>query len=452
MSELITNWDWQASKSGHFPAALMVIAVADFVHLFQIYHISTPKMDRSRILARSKGLIPQASLSFKRIAEEVIGHTFDGLKMYAAPIGAKKFVGQPKEIGLPGDKITLRNGAVTVAHGKLNATNKSSSHPRFTWLGIHHTLDMSESRYDGSGSDSESISESESDDESEPKLLPSPRTRQRNAIPMKTNSSNSWIMTLMLSWRFILRQGSFLAKPFARWLRDAILVPDKIDKARGRSCFKKKGITWDQAVRSKSDWVWQRVRRYIPAPDVLEPVLKKLFATHADLLCSKKKFKLFDAECHKAAAAMLDDVRKGWISDPPGVALYNRLRTDETGLVVRHCNRGTSNLEGSVHGPIKKRFVSLGASVEMSVALLSDFCYRKMLRDGIEYDGHYDPWIENENDLLFQSLPFDEARKTRPGHRTRYEFALVPIHTNEEYALFNKAVRPGGNLRLQWTT
>jgi hypothetical protein len=30
------DWDWQASKSGHFPAALMVIAVADFVHLFQV--------------------------------------------------------------------------------------------------------------------------------------------------------------------------------------------------------------------------------------------------------------------------------------------------------------------------------------------------------------------------------------------------------------------------------
>jgi hypothetical protein len=108
--------------------------------------------------------------------------------------------------------------------------------------------------------------------------------------------------------------------------------------------------------------------------------------------------------------------------------------------------------------------------------------------------------------LLFQSLPFDEARKTRPGYintslfkptqesfliselpqhiRDKYniprhdgparseteinplplvnlsgartnrydflataqdtKFALVPIHTNEEYALFNKAVRPGG--------
>ncbi|KAJ7826442.1 hypothetical protein B0H13DRAFT_316589 [Mycena leptocephala] len=153
----------------------------------------------------------------------------------------------------------------------------------------------------------------------------------------------------------------------------------------------------------------------------------------------------------------------------------------------------------------------------MSVALLSDFCYRKntesgsLHRDGIVYDGHYDPWIEDDIDILYQSLPFDQPRETRPGYlnvslfertqesffiselpqhirdsynipphdhplrtntditplplvdlsgaRTcRYEFlaaaqntkfALVPIHTNEEYALFNSAVRPGGQFGNQ---
>lgn len=40
------DWDWQASKSGHFPAALMVIAVADFVHLFQV-RCSSPVAHRT---------------------------------------------------------------------------------------------------------------------------------------------------------------------------------------------------------------------------------------------------------------------------------------------------------------------------------------------------------------------------------------------------------------------
>jgi hypothetical protein len=168
-----------------------------------------------------------------------------------------------------------------------------------------------------------------------------------------------------------------LAKQFSRWLHDAMLVPDKIDKARVEAVLKKQNITWDQAVRSKPDWVWRRVRRYVPPPDTLIPILSELFKSHADLKCARKKIKLFDAECHKAAKLMIEDVRKGWVSDPPGVALYNILRTDSKGLPIYHDIRGTNGLEGGIHGPVRSKFGSLGASVEMTVALLSDFCYRK---------------------------------------------------------------------------
>ncbi|KAJ7247258.1 hypothetical protein C8J57DRAFT_1523038 [Mycena rebaudengoi] len=305
-----------------------------------------------------------------------------------------------------------------------------------------------------------------------------------------------------------------LAKQFSRFLRDALLVPDKIDKARVEAVLNKNGKTWEQAVRSKPDWVWDRVRRYVPPPDVVEPVLKKLFDTHSNLKCSRRNIRLFDSDTHKAVAALIEDVRKGWVSDPAGYALYNRLRTDKYGLDIWHCIRGTSGLEGSVHMPVRSRFGSLGASVEMTVALLSDFCYRRNLecgsrhRDGVEYDGHYDLWIEDDIDIAYQSLPFDEPRPTRPGyinvslfkptHETfiiselpaiirdqynmlqhtpstsvegadgasrlplvrlsgarsdRYEylasaqntkFAVVPIHTDAEYALFNRTLRAGG--------
>ncbi|KAJ7637248.1 hypothetical protein DFH06DRAFT_1433264, partial [Mycena polygramma] len=692
-------WDWQASKAGHFPAALIGIAIADFVHLFQIYHISTPKLvptslkallssnrvvkvgsqvqgtldiltflwelsEASKdntgwidlgVLARSKGLIPHASLAFKRIVEEVIEHTFDGLedmrcsdwcqenlsedqKTYAIqnawlslhvfkaiiekpPAGARL-----SQIGLPGEKITLRNGAITVAHGSfavqmtkfpvsekktVNITNTRRAlitiskviAPSFICHYHEKTLaemgnppfdivvdlaslvsreverdedtapihvdrstnvptQMSESsQYDeddvGSGSESDSESDDSSDEETELGTTepadslaasqtapvaqgddefeefmdqdldayiathpegPTPTdTRHPLVQPAQSNGPRPTrvIQDIFHEMDRLTRHISkdhSLAKQFSRWMRDAILVPDKIDKAQVEAVLKKRGITWDQAVRSKSDWVWQRVRRYVPAPDTLESVLKKLFTTHADLACSKKKIKLFDGDCCKAANAILSDVQKGWVSDPPGVALYNRLRTDEAGLTIWHCIRGTSDLEGSVHGPIRKRFASLGASVEMSVALLSDFCYRKNVRsgsrhrDGIEYDGHYDPWIEDEIDIVFQTLPFDKPRETRPGYinvslfkpthesfiiselpqhirdkyniprhdqpirsnteiaplplvnlrgaRTnRYEFlaaaqdtkfALVPVHTNEEYSLFNRAARSGG--------
>ncbi|KAJ6595714.1 hypothetical protein DFH09DRAFT_1072657 [Mycena vulgaris] len=230
-----------------------------------------------------------------------------------------------------------------------------------------------------------------------------------------------------------------------------------------------------------------RKRRFILPPDVLEPVLVTLFKPHADLKCHRKKF---NAECHKAAALMIGDVRKGWVS---GVALYNILRTNEKAFQYTTASE-----------PIRLTQWYFRA-VEMTVALLSDFCYRKNVesgsqhRDEVVYDGHYDPWIEDDIDIVYQSVPFDSPRQTLPGYinvslfkpteerfiiselpqkirddynipphdhpilnqhilqrplvdlsgaRTdRYthlstaqntKFALVPIHTNEEYRLFNR--------------
>ncbi|KAJ7936744.1 hypothetical protein B0H13DRAFT_2303452 [Mycena leptocephala] len=249
--------------------------------------------------------------------------------------------------------------------------------------------------------------------------------------------------------------------------------------------------------------------QYVPSPEILIPILLELFRSHADLKCSKTGSKLFNADCHKAAKLIIEDVRKGWVSDPPGVAMFNRVRIDKHGLWIWHSIRGTSGLEGGIHHTVRSKFGSLGASVELTVALLSDYCYRKNVelgsrhRDGVVYDGHYNPWIEDDIDIAYQSLPFDLPRQTRPGyinvslfkppHKTFIiselpqkvrdefdipphdrpspiddkippmplvnlsgartdcygylasvqdtKFALVPMHTNEEYRLFNKKVR-----------
>ncbi|KAF7369576.1 hypothetical protein MVEN_00288100 [Mycena venus] len=275
-----------------------------------------------------------------------------------------------------------------------------------------------------------------------------------------------------------------LAKQFARWLQDAILVPDKIDRAMVEAVLKKAGITWAQAVRSKPEWVWERVRRYIPPAEYLILVLETLFKTHADAICSTHGIKLFNAETHKAAQLMLEDVRRGWLSDPAGVAVYNRLRTDKNGLTIWHDIRGTNSLEG-FHRILRDRFGSLGASVELSMALLSDFCYWKnveslpfesprevrpgylnvslfkkteetfivtalpqTVRDAYDIPRAQSPEIAT--DSMLQCIPFAGLSGAR---NNRYEylasaqdtkFAVTPIHTNEEYSLFNKALRPSG--------
>jgi hypothetical protein len=197
-----------------------------------------------------------------------------------------------------------------------------------------------------------------------------------NSTPRPTRTLQDVLHLMMRVTKKIDKRHS-LAKQFSRWLRDAMFIPDKIDKAQVEAVLKKGGITWNQAVRSRPEWVWARVRRYIPPPDVLEPMLAKLFKTHAGVMCSKNNIPLFNDDTQHAADLLLSDVRKGLVSDPAGLALYNRLRTDRNGLPIWHCNRGTNSLEGGVHRPVRDRFGSFGASVEMTVALLSDFCYRK---------------------------------------------------------------------------
>ncbi|KAJ7119377.1 hypothetical protein C8R46DRAFT_1364814 [Mycena filopes] len=656
---LAVEWDWRASQAGHFPAALMQIALKDIIYLLQIYQIPSPEkvpaslralllskrvtkvgyniqgtLDNLAVLwdlkkpkevgwidigalAKSKGLVPSALLSFEEVSKAVLRRHLHSLQEMRCSdwcktdlsAGQKKYaiqnvwvclqnrsVGGPEEIrdsesgarlsrvGRLNDPVTLQNGDVNVAHVKISGTRrtvitvKEVVAPAF--ICHHHglslgamgstpfdvvvdlaslvsredytlhfpphsppistlddsddppdsmtNLDIDADRWPESDEDSddsqfginydsdseslvrvpssrENASQVEDDDEYEQFMDPEVdalfaahadiliQPADDDSKPRATNTYQH-VWHEMRRVTKTLDSSHSLAKQFARWLRDAILLPDKIDKARVEAVLKKGKITWNQAVRSKPEWVWERVRRYIPPPEYLVPVLDKLFKTHANVVCSKHKIKLFNADTHKAARAMLDDVGRGWVTDPPGVAVFNRLRTDKNGLSIWHCIRGTNSLEGGVHMPIRSRFGSLGASVELTVALVSDFCYRKNVesgslhRDGVAYDGHYDPWIEDDIDLVYQSLPFEYPRKTRPGylnvslfkktHETfippgtlpervsniplaglsgartdRYEFlalaqgtkyAMTPIHTNEEYALFSKALRPSG--------
>ncbi|KAJ7461210.1 hypothetical protein FB451DRAFT_1498462 [Mycena latifolia] len=704
------EWDWQASKAGHFPAAMMQISLNTSVNLLQIYHIQKPEhvpeslkalllskrvlkvgyhvqgnLDLLSLLwelrsspeqkinskatgwidlgalAKSKGLIPHAAVSFRQISEAILRRNLDdqqdvrcsdwcrpdisddqrqyavrnawvSLAIYKAIVDRPPAGARLAQIGLPGKKVTVRNGDMSVAHGffavqptkiavtesdpdtkyitisrtrravitiqeiltpsfichyhdraledmgrppfdiavdlnSLIAREEYTIHPlppvhnseNSTAMDVDSEAEgleapISESHdsplMDSEPEDFESESESDQSDAEFPAALDSEDFAQNTVMDVdefndpetdalisayedpldapphanhpliqpSDDSAPKPTRTFQDVWHLMgrvtkkIEKRHSLGKQFARWLRDAMLIPDKIDKAQVEAVLKRSGIIWNQAVRSRPDWVWARVRRYIPPPDVLEPILKKLFKTHADLRCSQHKIRLFEEGTHHAAEALLSDVRKGWVSDPAGVALYNKLRIDGNGLTVWHCDRGSNSLEGGVHRPVRDRFGSLGASVEMSVALLSDFCYRKNVesgsrhKEGVEYNGHYDPWIEDDIDIVYQSLPFDTPRKTRPGYvnvslfkpthesfiltklpqdvcdeydiprnpettsnsglvpslplvdlsgaRTnRYKFlasaqnikfALTPIHTNQEYALFNKALRTGG--------
>ena len=207
-----------------------------------------------------------------------------------------------------------------------------------------------------------------------------------------------------------------LYKYFDTAFSDTMLVPDKGDKQNVCLYLEKKQMKWDQVRKSNPDWLWKRVRRYIPERNLLYRILEEFFNAWGPAKCSVKGFPLFNDESWKKAKGILHDVKKGWISDTPGIPVYTFLGHDQNGLALYHCIRGTNSVEGGVHNPIRRNFASLNASVELADCLIADFRHRHNLdvgiyhKTGARYQGHYDPWLDHE---IFQ-LRSDVAWSTKP--------------------------------------
>lgn len=190
---------------------------------------------------------------------------------------------------------------------------------------------------------------------------------------------------------------------FARAFSSTLFVTDKNDCTRVEAYLQKhKMPSFDKVRLEKPDWLWRRVRRYIPEKNLLVKLLGELFECWGPVKCTITGQPLFSSDTWKKSEGVLHDVRKGWISDPVGIPLYNIRFTDKNGLPVYHCIRGTNSVEGAVHNPIRRNFASLNASVELADSLIADFRHRHNLdvgtqhRTGKDYTGHYDPWLEHE--------------------------------------------------------
>lgn len=134
--------------------------------------------------------------------------------------------------------------------------------------------------------------------------------------------------------------------------------------------------TWDEMRRYHPDWLWRRVRRFVPEKNYLEVVLREFFQCWGKLQCSKTGLPLFNKTAWKRSEGVLESVSNGWVSDPPGISLYVRQGTDAEGLPLYRCLRGTNSIEGGVHMQLMRTFGSLNASVEGADCLLADFRHR----------------------------------------------------------------------------
>ena len=126
---------------------------------------------------------------------------------------------------------------------------------------------------------------------------------------------------------------------------------------------------------------------------------------------------LFSAETWTKSQGILNDVRKGWISDPGSISVYIKEGVDKDGLQTNHCMHGTNSVEGAIHNPIRRNFASLNASPELADALIADFCHRHnadmglLHKYGVQYEGHYDPWLDHEISKLQADIVWTSSQK-----------------------------------------
>ena len=118
-------------------------------------------------------------------------------------------------------------------------------------------------------------------------------------------------------------KGHGLLYDFAHALHDAIFIPDKEDKDRigAFAASLDPPQTWATFLRYRASFLWKRCKRVIPPPEVLYPMVVKVFHTYGPLKDAKTGQPLFNKAAWKSAKNILSLIQNGYLSDPPGIAL-----------------------------------------------------------------------------------------------------------------------------------
>ncbi|KAJ7174946.1 hypothetical protein C8R43DRAFT_1201440 [Mycena crocata] len=231
-------------------------------------------------------------------------------------------------------------------------------------------------------------------------------------------------------------------KAFAHDFSEAIFIRDRSDEQAVRAVLEKHGVDWEYAKRAKSAALNRRIRRYIPRRDVLLKRLEKLFTAYEDIQCSTKKQRggFFSDEAKEMTKHLLDTVRKGYLSDPPGISLYYLMGKDRDGLNIYRTVRGTNSVEGGFHMAVRRVFGSLRASPELAECLLINWILHRNQRVGFhnrtgkKYRGHFALWVRDEIVELAvlvgskPSFPLPRVLSTRIA--TSETIGILPISTS----------------------
>ncbi|KAM6501786.1 hypothetical protein JOM56_001763 [Amanita muscaria] len=298
--------------------------------------------------------------------------------------------------------------------------------------------------------------------------------------------------------QFPISTSHALRAPFARALRDAIFLFDPEDKAAVEEFLQAQNSSWDETLLYHPDWLLQRVKRIVPSPEVLLPRVATVIHAYGPLLDPKSGQPLFNNRAWEIAANVLENLRRGYYSDPPNIPFYYCRGKDKNGLMRYRCIRGTNAIEGGIHQNIIRWFGAFNASPDFAVELLRDYTLIHNLkvgilnRTGVPYRGSYDVWTQNRishlldnltmsfmpdasifgpggwvngnkyqrTQEMFGVLPLPKSQKDRLGMhdfnsnfsaatKTRHQYlayqqntltAILPVHTKAERALFRALV------------
>jgi hypothetical protein len=110
-------------------------------------------------------------------------------------------------------------------------------------------------------------------------------------------------------------------------------------------------------------------------------LVAKVFRTYGPIVDPDSQKPLFNSDNWKTAKNVLELIKNGYLSDPPGVALYTAIGINKKagGLSIYRCARGTNSAEGGVHAQIRSRLPKFGTSIWHLQASLLDFVLRHNL-------------------------------------------------------------------------
>jgi hypothetical protein len=92
-------------------------------------------------------------------------------------------------------------------------------------------------------------------------------------------------------------------------------------------------------LRTRAKWLWHHCKWSIPPPEQLYPLVERVFRTYGALKDAQSGLPLFNSAAWTVSKNILDLVQKGFLSDPPGVALYYQIGVDTKfgGLPLYRC-------------------------------------------------------------------------------------------------------------------